>query len=70
MLTWIGNVFIVAGLWGVGNKRRGAFLFSIAGETAWISSAAARGDWALTTICVVFLIMAVRGYVLWGRAAA
>jgi hypothetical protein len=68
MLGWIGNLFIVAGLWGVGNKRRGAFLFSIAGEGAWIANAYSRGDWALTFICVVFLLMAVRAYVLWGKA--
>ena len=65
MLGWIGNLFIVAGLWGVGSKRRHAFLFSIAGEVAWIANAAGRGDWALTSICVVFLLMAMRGWWLW-----
>ena len=67
MLGWIGNLFIVAGLWGVGDKRRHAFLFSIAGEGAWIANAHSREDWALTSICVVFLLMAVRGWIKWGR---
>ncbi len=67
MLGWIGNVFIVAGLWGLGNKYRPAFLFSIGGESLWIANAYRRADWALTSICVVFLLMAVRGFILWGR---
>ena len=67
MLAWIGNILIVAGLWGVGSKRRNAFLLSIAGEGAWIANAYSRGDWALTSICVVFLLMALRGWYLWGK---
>lgn len=67
MLGWIGNFFIVAGLWEVGNRNRAGFLASIAGETAWIANAYSRGDWALTSICVVFLLMAIRGYIKWGQ---
>lgn len=65
MLGWIGNAFIVAGLWGVGNKRRGAFILSAVGELLWIANATGRGDWALASICVVFLLMALRSYVKW-----
>lgn len=65
LLTWLGNLLIVAGLWGVGSKRRNAFLFSVAGESTWIAAAYSRGDWALTAICIVFLLMAIRGWILW-----
>lgn len=65
MLGWIGNLFIVGGLWGVGNKNRDAFLLSIVGETLWIANAINKNDVALASICVVFLLMAVRGYVKW-----
>lgn len=65
-LSWIGNILIVAGLWGITDKRRNAFLFSIAGEGAWIANAYSRSDWALASICIVFLLMAVRGYIKWG----
>jgi hypothetical protein len=64
---WLGNVFIVLGLWGIGNKKRGAFLFSIAGESCWILKAFSLGMWDLGIICVVFLAMAVRAYCKWGK---
>lgn len=67
MIGWVGNVFIVVGLFLVGRKDRRAFLFSIAGETAWIVNAALRHDWALVTICAVFNLMAFRNYLLWGK---
>ena len=66
MLAWVGNAFIVAGLWGIGNKQREAFLFSIVGESIYIIYAAQSNLWALFAICWVFLAMAVRGYVKWG----
>lgn len=62
---WIGNAFILVGLWGVGNKIRRAFLSSVVGELCWIVTAVDRADWALASICVVFGLMAVRGYVKW-----
>jgi hypothetical protein len=69
MLGWIGNIFLVTGLWGIGSKYRRAFLLSIVGESLWIANALSRSepDWALAFICVVFGIMAVRGYILWGE---
>ncbi len=69
MLGWIGNLFIVLGLWGITSQRpyRNAFLFSIAGESAWIANAYGRSDWALAFICVVFALLAVRGWINWGK---
>jgi len=67
MIGWIGNTFIILGLIGVGNRRRGAFLFSIIGELIYISRSYIAGDWSLFWCCVIFLLMAVRGYILWGR---
>lgn len=67
-MDWIGNAFIVLGLWGIGSKRRGAFLFSIIGEAFWIAYASSIGLWSLAFICVVFLLLAARGYIKWGEA--
>lgn len=66
MLGWIGNLFIVIGLWGIGNKQRNAFIFSIIGEAAYIVRSYQSADWALFAVCWVFLLMAVRGYIKWG----
>lgn len=66
MLGWIGNAFIVAGLWGVGNKRRGAFILTGIGEVIWVVRAILQPDYALAAICIVFAVLAVRSYVRWG----
>lgn len=69
MLGWIGNFFIVSGLWGIGNKVRRAFLLSVVGESLWVANALSKTpvDWALASICVVFAVLAVRSYVKWGN---
>jgi hypothetical protein len=66
MLGWIGNIFIVYGLWGIGNKQRTAFIASMIGEALWIVNASIKSDWALASICVVFFVMALRSFILWG----
>jgi hypothetical protein len=63
---WVGNILIVGGLYGVGNRNRKAFLLSIAGEGFWIAASYQGHNWALFSICWIFLLMAVRGYIKWG----
>ena len=72
VLGWIGNFFIVIGLWKIGDKWRHAFLFSIFGELAWITKSLTieKPDYALATICAVFCVMAFRNWVKWGKDAA
>jgi hypothetical protein len=67
MLAWIGNLLIVVGLWKIGDKWRHAFLFSIAGELAYVARSVLLEDWALAFICVVFCAMAAINWVKWGR---
>jgi hypothetical protein len=67
VLGWIGNVFIVGGLYGVGNKWRHAFLLSMLGECFYITRSYLLGDWALLSIGIVLLLMAGRAWVKWGR---
>lgn len=67
MLAWIGNIFLVLGLYGVGNRVRRAFLAYIVGEACWVIQATSKHDWALASICAVFLLMAIRSYVKWGE---
>lgn len=68
IVSWIGNLLIVCGLYKIADKWRHAFLFSIAGETCWMIASYSRGDWALLSICAVFNVMALRSWVKWGRA--
>ena len=69
LAAWAGDGFIAAGAWGVGSRRRGAFLLTIVGECLWIAEALRRGDWALVTICTLFVGLAIRSMVLWGRSS-
>lgn len=66
-LDWIGNIFIVLGLWGVGNKSRNAFLFSTIGEVIYIAYALLSGLYGLAFICGVFATIAIRNYQKWGN---
>lgn len=66
-VNWLGNILIILGLWRIGSKDRRAFLFSIAGETCWIVSSVATGNWALAFICTVFNVMAIRNFIKWGK---
>lgn len=70
MIGWIGNVFIVIGLYKIADKWRHAFLFSIAGESCWMVNSYFRADWALFSICAVFNVMALRSFVKWGRSGS
>jgi len=67
-MDWIGNLFIVLGLWGIGDKRRGAFVLSMIGEGCWIVFSLRSGLYSLALICVVFFGMAARSWWKWGRS--
>ena len=69
MLGWIGNIFIVLGLWGIGDKNRSALLFTMAGEGAYIVHTYRVHDWPIFIAAWIFLLMAARAYVKWGQAA-
>lgn len=68
MIGWIGNVFVILGLYGVGNKNRNSLWFSIIGECCYIIHTALVGDWAIFAAAWIFLFMVVRAYVKWGQA--
>ena len=69
MFGWLGNIFVVLGLWyGVGNKSRDALWFSIIGEVAYIIHCFIVGDWPIFFAAWLFLIAVVRAYVKWGKA--
>lgn len=67
MFGWLGNVFIVVGLWMVGNKNRNCFLWTMAGEAAYAAHVYLRRDWAILAAVGIFFFMALRNYIKWGE---
>lgn len=63
---WLGNIFIVIGLWFVGDRKRSAFIFTIIGELIWAGYAMHLGMWDLAIICLVFALLALRNWFKWG----
>ena len=70
LLGWSGSLLLACGLFGIGDKKRNAFFFTMVGESLWIIKGCMLGMWDLAAICVVFLVMAVRAYRAWGVVTA
>jgi hypothetical protein len=66
-LGWVGNIFIVTGLWLIGSKNRKAFYFSVLGEALWVIKSLYADQYDLAVICCVFAVLAVRSYISWGK---
>jgi hypothetical protein len=67
-MTWIGNIFIVLGLYLIGEKKRVAFVFSMIGELIWMFASVHKGMWDLAVITAVFFLLALINYIKWGKA--
>jgi hypothetical protein len=66
-MNWIGNIFIILGLWSVGNKSRNGFLYSLIGESFWMIWSIHEKQWALAFITAVFAGIATRNWFKWGK---
>ena len=67
-LSWVGTVFIIAGLWLQGGKAWWALLFSLVGEAAWIGYAVGTQQWSLAVVCAIFEFIYVRNIILWRQS--
>jgi len=65
LLGYLGDVFLVWGVWEMGNRKRYAHLVTVVGETCWIACSLARHEYELTFICVLFGLLAARAWWLW-----
>lgn len=65
-MGWIGNAFIVVGLWHIANKRRWAFLATTVGEIIWVLHSYRNNQFDLMAICAVFAILQFRSWLKWG----
>lgn len=67
MLDWIGNIFLVVGSFLLGYRLRRAFLLIAFGEFVWLFRSYQLGSWDMLFICALFLILAIKNYIDWGR---
>lgn len=70
ILGWTGDVFLIWGIWEIGNRRRWAHLLTIIGEGAWIGKCLLSDPitWDLAVICTIFGILAAMCWIKWGKA--
>jgi hypothetical protein len=67
MFGWLGNLFIVVGLWEVGNKKRSAFIWTMIGEAFFaVHTGPIKHDWPIFVAVLIFFSLAVRNYLKWG----
>lgn len=69
-MDWIGNIFLIIGLWMVGDKKRAGFIFSIIGESIYVYYSYQYKLWGLLFICIIFGLLAIRGWYKWGQENA
>lgn len=65
-LDWVGNIFLILGMWLVGDKIREAFIFAFIGELLWTYYAWKKKEYGLVFICIIFAILAARNWYRWG----
>ena len=68
MLGWLGNVLILLGVWLLAERRRVAWLLTIAGNAVWLSQSVRAKMPDLVFIQSTMVILAARNYWLWRRA--
>jgi hypothetical protein len=66
-MGWLGNIFIIIGLWLAGDKNKSAFIFSIIGESVWVVYSLLNKMYDLAFVCAVFAIVAVRNWYKWNK---
>lgn len=68
LLSWIGTVCILVGMWYIGDKKWWAFIFSIVGELAYIIYALPKKQYALAFLSIAILCTVVRSLIKWRQA--
>lgn len=65
MIGWIGNIFLLAGVYYIGNKQKVGFLLTAFGEIIWIAYSVTISLWSLVAACVLFFGMSLRNWYKW-----
>jgi len=66
-MTWIANIFLIIGLFLIGNKNKYSFIFTIIGESIWTIVALCTHQYDLAFICAIFTILAIRNFRRWNN---
>lgn len=66
-LSWIANLLILAGAWGIAYRYRSAFVSSLLGNLLYIFTALTQGNIPLAALATVLAVLAVIGFIKWGR---
>lgn len=66
-MGWVGNVLILIGALLIGHKYRSAFLFSSAGNLAWLAQGVYVQMVDLVVISAAFAALALWNWWLWGK---
>lgn len=66
LMGWIANVLLIVSFWLMNNRQRSAFVWSFAGNFLWCVEGVTIGHVALTSVCVVFMCLALHGWCKWG----
>jgi hypothetical protein len=65
ILQWVGDVFIIAGVWYVGEKKRFAFLLSMIGNGLWLVYCTRAQMLQLGILASVFIWLSFRNWQMW-----
>lgn len=66
-IGWLGNAFVIAGLWFLSPHSRWPFLATAVGELIWAVRSWQIGQPDMLLICVLFAGLALRNYWRWDR---
>ena len=61
-MDWIGNVLILAGMYGVTCHKRNAWLVYALGEVFYVVYAYGSSAWGLFSLEFVFIFLCLRGF--------
>lgn len=67
MSGWIGTGLLLIGSWQFSARRRSAWLWSLAGNLAWLARGVQTGQWDVATETAIFAALALWGWYRWRK---
>lgn len=64
-MGWIGNIFLIIGVFFINQKTRWPFLFMAVGEAIWFAYSMNMHKADMAFICFLFCILATRNFFKW-----